>query len=110
MRIVVGFSLGASVLFLRYRDLNQVWDVVVQAGSSWRRSSIRSASCRSGFTFYLYLWPPTPIIEFSRAVLVTGRHADTRRAPVSGGRAARSACVAGIAGLPRARPARRGVP
>src|SRR5262249_16744933 len=26
--IVIGFSLGASVLFLRYRDLNQVWDVV----------------------------------------------------------------------------------
>src|SRR5262245_53189311 len=30
--IVIGFSLGASVLFLRYRDLNQVWDVVAQAG------------------------------------------------------------------------------
>ena len=30
--IVIGFSLAASVLFLRYRDLNQVWDVVLQAG------------------------------------------------------------------------------
>ena len=30
--VVVGFSLGSSVLFLRYRDLNQVWDVVAQAG------------------------------------------------------------------------------
>ncbi len=28
--IVVGFSLATSVLFLRYRDLNQVWDVVVR--------------------------------------------------------------------------------
>ena len=26
--IVIGFSLGGSVLFLRYRDLNQVWEVV----------------------------------------------------------------------------------
>jgi len=24
------------------------------------------------FHFYLYLWPPTPVIEFSRAALVTG--------------------------------------
>ncbi len=30
--IVVGFSLGSSVLFLRYRDLNQVWDVMIQTG------------------------------------------------------------------------------
>ena len=30
--IVVGFSLATSVLFLRYRDLNQVWDMVTQAG------------------------------------------------------------------------------
>src|SRR5216684_1052391 len=30
--IVIGFSLGTSVLFLRYRDLNQVWDVILQAG------------------------------------------------------------------------------
>jgi ABC-type polysaccharide/polyol phosphate export permease len=30
--IVAGFSLGASVLFLRYRDLNQVWDLATQAG------------------------------------------------------------------------------
>ncbi len=30
--IVSGFSLAASVLFMRYRDLNQVWEVVTQAG------------------------------------------------------------------------------
>ena len=30
--IVIGFSLATSTLFLSYRDLNQVWDVVVQAG------------------------------------------------------------------------------
>ena len=28
----VGVSLAASVLFLRYRDLNQIWEVVIQAG------------------------------------------------------------------------------
>src|SRR4051812_9707707 len=30
--IVTGFSLAASVLFMRFRDLNQVWEVVTQAG------------------------------------------------------------------------------
>ena len=30
--IVIGFSLATSVLFPRYRDLNQVWEVIVQAG------------------------------------------------------------------------------
>ena len=45
--MVVGLSLASSVLFLRYRDLNQVWDMATQAG------------------FFL-----APIIEFSRAALV----------------------------------------
>ena len=30
--LIMGFSLGGSVLFLRYRDLNQLWDVITQAG------------------------------------------------------------------------------
>src|SRR4029453_16539380 len=30
--IVAGFSLGASVLFMRYRDLHQIWEVVSHAG------------------------------------------------------------------------------
>jgi len=42
--IVVGFSLAASVLFVRYRDLNQIW------ASSSRRSSTRSTSCPSAST------------------------------------------------------------
>ena len=45
--VVIGFSLAASVLFVRYRDLNQVWDVVVQAGffvSSQRATYMKSGS------------------------------------------------------------------
>jgi lipopolysaccharide transport system permease protein len=30
--MAVGASLGASVVILKYRDLNQVWDVIIQAG------------------------------------------------------------------------------
>ena len=70
--IVVGFSLAASVLFLRYRDLNQVWDVAIQAGFFVAPIIYPLSIIPERFHFLLYLWPPTPIIQFSRAVLVDG--------------------------------------
>ena len=71
--LVVGFSLAASVLFLRYRDLNQVWEVVIQAGFFIAPIIYPLAVIPERFHFYLYLWPPTPVIEFSRSVLVDRR-------------------------------------
>jgi lipopolysaccharide transport system permease protein len=70
--IVIGFSLASSVLFLRYRDLNQVWEVVIQAGFFVAPVIYPLEILPERFHFYLYLWPPTPIIEFSRAALVAG--------------------------------------
>jgi homopolymeric O-antigen transport system permease protein len=70
--ITVGFSLGTSVLFLRYRDLNQVWDVVTQVGFFLAPIIYPLGILPERYHFYLYLWPPTPVIEFSRAVLVGG--------------------------------------
>jgi lipopolysaccharide transport system permease protein len=70
--MVIGFSLASSVLFLRYRDLNQVWDVVAQAGFFLAPIIYPLGIMPERFHFYFYLWPPTPIIEFSRAVLVRG--------------------------------------
>src|SRR5438309_401977 len=72
MAIVVGFSLGASVLFLRYRDLNQVWEVVLQAGFFIAPIIYPLDILPERFHFYLYVCPPTPVIEFSRSVLVRG--------------------------------------
>jgi homopolymeric O-antigen transport system permease protein len=71
--IVIGFSLATSVLFLRYRDLNQVWDVVVQAGFFVAPIIYPLGIIPERLHIYLYLWPPTPVIEFSRAVLVAGK-------------------------------------
>jgi lipopolysaccharide transport system permease protein len=70
--MVIGFSLAASVLFLRYRDLNQVWEVVLQAGFFIAPIIYPLDILPERFHFYLYVWPPTPIIEFSRAALVRG--------------------------------------
>lgn len=68
--IAIGLSLGSSVLFLRFRDLNQIWDMTIQAGFFvapiiWPLSVVPER-----FHLLLYLWPPTPIVEFSRAALV----------------------------------------
>ena len=70
--IVVGFSLASSALFLRYRDLNQVWDLMTQVGFFLAPIIYPIGILPERFHKYLYLWAPTPIIEFSRAVLVRG--------------------------------------
>jgi ABC-type polysaccharide/polyol phosphate export permease len=70
--IVIGFSLATSVWFLRYRDLNQVWDVIIQAGFFVAPIIYPLSILPEHFHKYLYLWPPTPVIQFARAVLVTG--------------------------------------
>jgi len=87
--IVIGFSLGSSVLFLRYRDLNQVWDVVVQAGFFVAPIIYPLGILPERFHFYLFIWPPTAVIEFSRAVLVRGV------IPTS----TAHACLAGVAAI-----------
>jgi lipopolysaccharide transport system permease protein len=71
--IIVGFSLGGSVLFLRYRDLNQVWDVVIQAGFFVAPIVYPLGVIPEQYHFALYAWPPTAVIEFSRAVLIDGQ-------------------------------------
>lgn len=68
--IVLGFSLGMSVLFLRYRDLNQVWEVTSHAGFFVAPVIYPLDIMPEQFHFYLYLWPPTPVIQYARSVLV----------------------------------------
>ena len=68
--LVASFSLAASVLFLRVRDLNQVWDVMIQAGFFLAPVVYPLGIVPERFHIYFYLWPPTPVIEFSRAVLL----------------------------------------
>jgi lipopolysaccharide transport system permease protein len=68
--IVIGIGLATSVLFLRYRDLNQVWDVMTQAGFFVAPIIYPLRIIPEHVHRYLYLWPPTPVIQFSRAVLI----------------------------------------
>ena len=70
LAIVAGFSLAASVLFMRYRDLNQVWEVVTHAGFFVAPIIYPIGILPERLHGYLYAWPPTPIILFSRSVLL----------------------------------------
>jgi lipopolysaccharide transport system permease protein len=72
--IVVGFSLASSVLFLKYRDLNQVWDVALQAGFFVAPIVYPLSTLPERLHVYLYVWPPTVIIQFSRMVLVDHKY------------------------------------
>jgi lipopolysaccharide transport system permease protein len=67
--IVIGFSLAASVIFVRFRDLNQVWEVLVQMGFFFAPVIYPLEILPEWMHIYLYVWPPTPILEFSRSAL-----------------------------------------
>ena len=71
--IVTGFSLAASVLFMRYRDLNQVWEVVTHAGFFIAPIIYPMGILPERVHVFLYAWPPTPVILFSRSVLIDQR-------------------------------------
>jgi lipopolysaccharide transport system permease protein len=71
--IVIGFSLASSVLFLRYRDLNQVWEVIVQAGFFVAPVIYPLDVIPTRFQGVLFVWPPTAAIELARSALVAGQ-------------------------------------
>jgi lipopolysaccharide transport system permease protein len=75
--VVVGFSLASAVLYLRYRDLIQIWHVIIQAGFFAAPVIYPLKMIPEKYQLYLYLWPPTAFIEFSRMVLVEGRFPTT---------------------------------
>jgi ABC-type polysaccharide/polyol phosphate export permease len=70
--IVLGFSLSTSVLYPRYRDLNHLWDAISQAGFFVAPIVFPIQILPERLHPYLYLWPPTPVIEFARQVLIQG--------------------------------------
>lgn len=70
--IIVGISLASSVLFLRFRDLNQIWDMAIQAGFFLSPVIYPLGVIPERYHAALYLWPPTPVIEFSRSALIGG--------------------------------------
>ncbi|NPU85306.1 MAG: ABC transporter permease [Syntrophaceae bacterium] len=71
--ITIGIALAGSVLFLRYRDINQIWDLLIQAGFFITPIIYPLDIVPHKFHFYLYMWLPTAVIQFSRSVLIKGQ-------------------------------------
>jgi lipopolysaccharide transport system permease protein len=69
---VSGIGLASSALFLRYRDLNQIWEVVLQAGFFVAPIIYPIGILPERYHWLLYLWAPTSFIQFSRSALVEG--------------------------------------
>ncbi|MBA3884326.1 MAG: ABC transporter permease [Acidobacteria bacterium] len=70
LAMVIGISLALSVMFLVYRDLHEIWDVVSQAGFFLAPIIYPLDILPERLHFWLFLWPPTPIIQFTRQALV----------------------------------------
>jgi lipopolysaccharide transport system permease protein len=68
--IVLGIGLAGSVLYLKYRDLEQIWDVILQAGFFLAPIFYPLAVLPERYHFFLFVWPVTPVLQFSRSVLV----------------------------------------
>jgi lipopolysaccharide transport system permease protein len=73
MLIVLGFSLAASMLFIRYRDLNQVWEVFLQAGFFLTPIVYPAERVPAAVRGWLSLWPPTAAIGYARTALLERR-------------------------------------
>jgi lipopolysaccharide transport system permease protein len=50
-----------------------MWDVAIQVGFFVAPIIYPLEILPERLHFYLYVWPPTPVIQFSRAVLIEGR-------------------------------------
>ncbi len=73
LAIVLGVAFGTSVVVLRYRDLNQVWDVVLQAGFFLAPVVYPLSAVPEPLRPWLMLWPPTAVLEYARAAAVGAR-------------------------------------
>jgi lipopolysaccharide transport system permease protein len=71
--IITGITLAGSVLFLRYRDINQIWELLMQVGFFFTPIIYPLDIVPHQFHFYFYVWLPTAVIQFSRSVLVVGK-------------------------------------
>jgi len=70
--LVLGFSFFAAPFFLRFRDFNQIWEVVLMAGFYAAPIIYPLSAVPSWLQYWLYLNPMTFLIEHARGVLFLG--------------------------------------
>jgi lipopolysaccharide transport system permease protein len=67
--IVYGISLALASLYVYYRDMNQIWDVVIQIGFFLSPIVYPLSLIPENYRFYYMLNPITRLIEMYRGVL-----------------------------------------
>lgn len=70
--LVLGFSFVASVLFVRFRDWNQIWEVLLLGGFYAAPIIYPMSILPQGIQSWLYLNPMTFLIQHSKSVLFLG--------------------------------------
>lgn len=71
--IVYGISLALASLYVYYRDINQIWDVVIQIGFFLSPIVYPLSLIPENYRFYYMLNPITRLIEMYRGVLLYNR-------------------------------------
>ena len=74
--LILGISLLLASLYLRFRDINQVWEVALQVGFWLTPIIYPIRMVPEAYRDYLRLNPMTGIIDFSRKALIEGRGPD----------------------------------
>lgn len=68
--MVIGFALGTSVLLPRFRDLNQIWEVLLNALMYATPIIYPLVAIPATYRNWFYLNPLTPFFEHIRAALI----------------------------------------
>jgi len=71
--IVYGIALALASLFVYYRDINQIWDVLLQIGFFLSPIVYPLSLIPDKYSFYYMLNPITILIEMYRDVLLYGK-------------------------------------
>jgi len=67
---VLGLSMMFSVLQVRYRDISQIWEVLLQAGFFLTPIFYPLTTVSEKYLFYMFLNPMTGIMQYSRLLML----------------------------------------
>lgn len=71
--IVLGVSLVLSVLYVRFRDLNHIWEIILQIGFYFTPIFYTLSIVPEQYHRFLFLNPVMRVIHYSRAVFLDGQ-------------------------------------
>jgi len=71
--LVLGIGLLFSVLQVRYRDVAQIWEVLLQAGFFLTPIFYPLTAIPEKYLFYMFLNPMTGVMQYSRLLMLDGQ-------------------------------------